>query len=84
MRISVTQDHIDNGMRGICDRCAIALAVKDSCGKYPSVTEDFVLINQARYYVSRRARKFIQNFDKGKKAVPSVFVFEKIGFPYKS
>jgi hypothetical protein len=82
LKVTVTQEDIDEGERGECSRCPIALAIKRV------FSNTFVSVNGAdarveevdgrrRWYsLSKSAREFIASFDSdGKIAVkPATFV----------
>lgn len=80
-KIKVTRQHIRNG-QSMLTACPIALALKEHVWK-----DVFVGVGHRDVYfgssdtrvnvpLSKRARKFVKDFDSGKKVVPSVFVVD--------
>jgi len=78
IKVTVTQEDIDNGARNSHNSCAIALAIlrefTPTIGV--SVVRTNVIVNCVRYKTSIRARKFVKSFDKGKVVKPSTFIFK--------
>lgn len=87
MKITVTQDHIDNGVCGNPFRCAIAQAVSELYPDYQVRVSDFsifvsksgpnLMSRTVAYSIDRELpeemREFIANFDDGKQVTPTIF-----------
>lgn len=80
MKIQVTQEHIDNGLRNSCFSCPIALAINECNG----ITGAQVLLHEIRirkdcnlYDVNckttKQIRDFMMLFDNGRKVEPFEF-----------
>lgn len=80
MIVSVTQEHIDQGVRGDCSKCAIALAIKDIPEfKNEQVEVDGgIHIGGQAYYMPDRAIDFITRYDAGLRCVPFTFELQEI------
>ena len=83
MRVELSQQHINDGIRRSCRQCAVALAVESKLGKAVKVTSQFVHVG--RYHwddislgeeriakVGKKLRFFINDFDTEPKAVKPV------------
>ena len=71
MKITVTQDDIDNGIRRSCRDCPIALALRR---RFPSadihVDGYGIAIEDGRAFVPLLARRFADDFDNGRPVCP--------------
>lgn len=81
IRVTVEEKHIKAGRRGQANSCPIALALNeqyDTEESHVSYKWCFVgPIGDHPYDLSRRAIKFIEDFDNGEKVEPATFVFKK-------
>lgn len=85
MRVSVTQDHIDNGVKDDTGCCPIGLALKDCGIEDPEVQNSFVRWEEVHGTWRRlklpdlpaAARLFIERFDAGKPVAPFTFKLEE-------
>ena len=82
LKATITQEDIDNGTKGSYYSCPIALAIYreyPNCGDV-FVTDSYVwtTANNNLYTVSKRAAKFVDEFDNGTDVKPSVFIFKQI------
>lgn len=76
IKVSVTQKHIDEGVKSDNKTCPIALALKELGFKNPSVGCDSALIEKTVYRLPIDAENFIDKLDFfGKKSV-APFKFE--------
>lgn len=85
MRVKVTQEHINRGLRRDCNKCPIALAIINRKNiSYVRVEETIVYvarlskvnkINRSLYLLPSEAIKFIKTFDSGSEVVKP-FSFE--------
>lgn len=71
MRIKILQVDIDLGLKGSCNECPIALA----CIRHfatDDIEVDFgcITVEDKIYILDTRGRKFILNFDGGRKVSP--------------
>jgi hypothetical protein len=78
MRIEVTQEDIDNGLKGKCDSCAVALAAKRAFGNRIILVdgEQMDVIDNGKWDVldlPDSAVAFIEAFDTGKPVKPFSF-----------
>ena len=77
--VSVTEDHIKNGLRFMCGKCPVALAVSEHTGRKALVgshTLDFA-DNDFMYFkpvLPRSVRRFIKRFDRGLSVKPFKFI----------
>lgn len=81
MKIKVTQEHINRGIRRDDSKCAIALALKDHGFRNPCVTDTNVCLDKnLRCYrdLSKRAMKFVEKYDSNKPVKPFTFVIKGI------
>lgn len=80
MKISVTQEHIGNGVPGSCDFCPIALAIVSTLGYRPhglEVSGNYIEMEGERPRATSAAMKeFIDAFDDGLPVQP--FEFELV------
>ena len=88
VKISVTQDHIENGFYGLCDGCPVALALKEAGYHKPYVSAKVLAFGYTRATgldsipkeklipLPRSAQKFIRNFDAESKVEPFNFFLE--------
>jgi len=79
MKIQVTEEHIEAGVREDCYLCPIALAIKEQVEiKSVSVASvaniNYMSGTRKVYKLSRAAINFIERFDGGKKVKPFNFV----------
>lgn len=63
MRISVTQQHIDNGVRGNCKKDALALAFIDAGFEDPWVGPTYVRSGNRKINLPQEALDFMDVFD---------------------
>lgn len=81
MRIEVTQDDIDQGVRCDGNACAVAVAIGRAIGTgidapwygHISVCDDEIAIGSERFFVPTEVRQFIGWFDKGHVVNPFAF-----------
>ena len=79
MRVQVTQDHIDNGCRGLMGSCPIALAVRELTGANNVLVLDCGVIADGRDSgIPREAREFVRRFDNGEKVQPFDFEIDLV------
>lgn len=73
MLIPLTQQHITNGQRGMCYRCAVALAFKDA-GLRVAVNEDECKADtwDHVYMIAPNLGAWIRSFDRGQDVCPVV------------
>lgn len=89
MRIAVTQENIDKGVRGETSNCPIALAVKALGYEYVCVgaeSVDALRGSDGRaflWYLPNEATSFVHAFDEGRKVAPFTFDFDAIGDTYE-
>jgi len=77
IKVTVTQEDIDNGIMGRADSCAIAKAImREFSLAEVRVAPYITIFNGVLYKTSTRARKFVKSFDKGKVVKPSTFIFK--------
>ena len=83
MRIELTQQHINDGLRRSCRQCAVALAMNDALGKAVKVTSQFVHVKKYHWddislgeeriaKVGKKLRFFINDFDTKPQAVKPI------------
>jgi hypothetical protein len=80
-KVNVATSHIEDGMRGHSNQCAIALAVKDQWEiEYVEVEGEYIFVHEDSYLVSyslpEEARRFVQSFDEGVGVSPIGFEVE--------
>jgi DNA gyrase inhibitor GyrI len=82
MKINVCQEHINRGERKRCDRCPIALAVKDKLeSKDINVNAMGIFVGlycQFKWHLPKSAQKFIKRFDAGGHVKPFTFEARRI------
>ena len=67
VKISVTQQHIDRGLKGSCTKDPIALACQDAGMKKPFIGPYVISDNhEVEYYVPEAARQFMKDYDNDK------------------
>lgn len=80
MQVTITQEHINNGVKNSATSCPIALALKDTGWRRPYVwsidcydrgPEPYM----TKYLLSLKAQRFVENFDTGKPVQPATFRF---------
>jgi hypothetical protein len=78
MKIVVTQEHIDRGIREECRACPIALAIMEALGWTDGVKveNDLVFVANAEYPLPTEAQVFVFNFDNGLEVIPFEFELE--------
>lgn len=77
MKISVTQQHIDRGLKGSCSSDPIALACLDAGMKKPLVGPYVISDNHEKeYYVPVEALQFMKDFDNDRLVHPFDFFVE--------
>lgn len=79
IRVSITQEHIDEGWMGDCTRCPIALALKDMGHENAWVDDDWIGLDgkesKERFPFPRSADLFRDDFDNNLKADLKPFSF---------
>jgi hypothetical protein len=72
--VRVTQKNIDEGSANSCDKCPIALALRD-LGHEFDVTADYIFDGPGRFIAALPARAvhFIEDFDLGREVAPITF-----------
>lgn len=86
MKITVTQEHIDQGRENlkthnwIPSSCPVAMAVKARFpnAEYVSVGLRILAIDNTNFYISPTARKAISKFDDTKQMEPFSFIARKM------
>lgn len=75
MRINVTQEHIDRGVRGDCAACPIALATTEVIHERVGVVGLHIIDNDGIPIkeTTVKMRQFMDNFDDGKPVQPFSF-----------
>ncbi len=78
MKIQVTQEDINQGVRQECEKCPIALAVIRAIGPQAatmriSVDDAWVDIGEESWCLPRSAARFVSDFDSGKAVTPFEF-----------
>lgn len=75
IKISVSQEDIDNGTPGDETCCPIALAVKRQYPEYNevSVEIDVLFLDDINYLMPIEASNFVDDFDEGKSVAPLEF-----------
>ena len=77
IKVTVTQEDIDNGIMGRADSCAIAKAIwREFTPTEVRVGWRGTAVNGTLYNTSTRAKRFIDRFDKGEVVKPSTFIFK--------
>lgn len=80
LKVKVTEKEIKKGFPGMTDTCPIALGIKKTLGKKVGLVYvgfDTIQVDDNFYKVTKKAEKFIDNFDNGKKVRPTNFTFLK-------
>ena len=74
MKIKVTKEHIENGVREDCLLCPVATAVQEKIGKYMvTVRSDYIYINGETYPLTPETGEFVHMFDNGYEVAPFEF-----------
>ena len=73
MVVRVLKRHIDKGAVDNCNRCPIALAIRERSGKSVSVRAYDVSVGDDEYVLPETASNFIFAFDSGKAVRPFKF-----------
>lgn len=75
MLIRVEQRHIDNGVRGNCRECMVALALRDLLPRvwYVSVDCDLITIGGRSYDMPEGVHSRVAAFDEGRPVAPFSF-----------
>jgi hypothetical protein len=77
LKIHITTQHIRNGTRESPTSCPIALAVREQLqlkeSQWVEVDDYQICLNDAAYYLSPKACKFVENFDSNKPVKPFSF-----------
>jgi hypothetical protein len=76
MKIKVMQKHIAHGERKSPASCPIALAIREQAPEVApnaKVSRAFVRTRNRNYPLSRRAERFVKQFDEGKTVTPFTF-----------
>ena len=69
MKIQITQQNIDNGVKGHASGCAIALALKQEFAYEIGVTS-WIQIGKDYYRATPKVVRWFGDFDKGRKVKP--------------
>jgi len=77
MIISVTQQHINDGLRGSCDKDPIALALRDAGFKKVWVSPDALRIDGKVYGMPADVVEFVRNWDRIQFVDPIEFQLEE-------
>lgn len=83
MKVTVTQEHIDNGERYSPHSCPIALAVGEDTSWINRVSVgpgSFAIqhvFSEERYFLPKEAMQFVKQFDSGKHVEPITFEAER-------
>ena len=78
LKTKVLKEDIKKGVKGNCNSCALARAIKrDTKIDNVSVGVDSINVDGIYYKTTKKAEKFIEAFDNGKKLKPSCFTFLK-------
>jgi len=79
MKVTVTQQHIDKGVKGSCGFCPIALAIKEAFNTdYVLVASDLDIGESIRDFPTpEEVQQFYCDFDRGQPVQP--FTFELKG-----
>ena len=75
MTITITQKHIDAGVRGSWCKCPIALAIKEK-GKWYHAGKRWLLVNDVDYATPPVVHKWMDRFDEGLPVEPMSFELE--------
>lgn len=82
MKIKVEKKHIEQGVKGDCENCAIAKAIKAKLHHPVEVLQYHISVKKGGqeycYNLPESATKFIRDFDAGRKVKP--FTFETITY----
>lgn len=74
MKISLTQDDIDNGLPDDCEDCPVALAIKRvNPDAYVTAYSHEITIDRVKFEVPLSVSVFINNFDDGRHVKPFEF-----------
>ena len=65
MKISVTQQHIDSGVRGSCTSDPIALALKDLGYERPWIGVHYIRLDKVDVHMPSEVYEFLKRFDNG-------------------
>ena len=76
MKISVTQQHIDAGLRGSCTGDPIALALKDAGFDFVWVAPDRIEATVRTYSIPEDVLEFMKAFDNEHYVQPFTFELE--------
>ena len=71
--VFVSSNHIKKGKPG-ASTCPITVALLDQGSDTVSVLNDYAYIDGVRWWLSKRAQKFVLTFDDGDRVLPSKFV----------
>ena len=81
IRVRVTQEHIDNGIRADDSSCPITLAAIDNGFSAPRTTKQFLVLEGddeddfAVYHLGEDGERFVEDYDEGREVAPVTFVF---------
>lgn len=85
MKLRVERQHIVEGMPCDSEACAIALALEEATGDRWSVgiIEGITTAESAtqRLLLSKRAARFVDDFDEGRPVFPGVFILKEAVLP---
>ena len=76
MRVQVTAKDIEEGHRGQCYSCPIALALKRKGGLIGGVHARWINYKGLRYRLPRATRRWQENFDFGRPVEPALLRFD--------
>ena len=81
IKVSVTQQDIDNGRRQDPFSCPIALSLRRAFGAEQIRIESHrIIIGNQEYRPSKRMKTFIHKFDSGKSVEPQTFIVKDRGW----
>ena len=84
MKIEITQQDIDNGMKDRVDGCAIALGLKHEFTYEISVAPGWIWIGKDWYQATPEVDRWIADFDKGKPVKPITIELVQSPIPKKN
>lgn len=73
MKIKVTQDHIDHGLRGSCMQCPVALALRDAGFLAPFAGVENIHVQRKFVTTPDTVQEFMKLFDNGLPCEPFTF-----------
>lgn len=79
MRIEVTQEHIERGIRGACGCCPVALAIHSaSNAEVVSVSSGWAYLDHRGFVLPPHVRRAIDTYDDQGVMIPFTFELEGI------